>query len=93
MDKSTRRSLPSQHATSPETERALAKLLGMLILPHVILFLIKTGISEQENLPISTFTQGQNVRSLLLPRKPPPVEEVEKLGLKPGTLVTIGKKI
>ncbi len=84
-----------EHATSPDTERKLASLLGNVdTCPHGYPIPDKNGnIKEQRLLPLSEFEPGQSVSIEAVARENPNLlRDIEKLGLKPKTVVTMEKK-
>ncbi len=84
-----------EHATSPETERKLASLLGNIdTCPHGYPIPDKNGnIKEQEVVPLSEFEPGQSARILTIAEEAPKLlRDIDKLGLKPETVVTVEKK-
>jgi len=84
-----------EHATSPETEEKLASLLGNIdTCPHGYPIPDKNGnIKEQEVMPLSKFEVGQSVCILTIADEAPKLlRNIDKLGLRPGTVVTVKKK-
>ncbi|MBN1643394.1 MAG: FeoA domain-containing protein [Dehalococcoidales bacterium] len=84
-----------EHATSPETENKLASLLGNVdTCPHGHPIPDKDGnIREQHVIPILDFEPGQSVCiETVIERKPDLLGDIDKLGLKPKTIVDIEKK-
>jgi DtxR family Mn-dependent transcriptional regulator len=84
-----------EHATSPETEEKLASLLGSIdTCPHGYPIPDKNGnVKEQEAIPLSEFEAGQRVCILTIADEEPQLlRKIDKLGLKPGTVVTVKKK-
>jgi len=84
-----------EHATSPETERKLASLLGNIdTCPHGYPIPDKNGnIKEQQAVPLSEFEPGQSVRIETVAEETPHLlRDIDKLGLKPKTVVTVEKK-
>jgi DtxR family Mn-dependent transcriptional regulator len=84
-----------EHATSPETEEKLASLLGNVdTCPHGQPIPDKNGnIKEQPVVPISEFEPGQSARIEVIAEETSPLlSDIDKLGLKPKTIVTVEKK-
>ena len=84
-----------EHATSAETEKKLASLLGDIdTCPHGYPIPDKNGnIKEQEITPLSEFEPGQSACIMTIAEETPQLlREIGKLGLKPKTVVTIEKK-
>jgi DtxR family Mn-dependent transcriptional regulator len=84
-----------EHATSPETERKLASLLGNIdTCPHGQPIPDKNGnIKEQEVVPISKFEPGQSACIVAIAEESPKLlRDIARLGLKPETVVTVKKK-
>lgn len=84
-----------EHATSPETEEKLASLLGNIdTCPHGHPIPDKNGnIKEQEVTPLSQFEPGQSVCIETVAEETPHLlRDIDKLGLKPKTVVTVEKK-
>ncbi|MGA2670702.1 MAG: metal-dependent transcriptional regulator [Dehalococcoidia bacterium] len=84
-----------EHATSAETERKLASLLGNIdTCPHGYPIPDKNGnIQEQEVMPLSEFEPGQSVCIETVAEETPHLlRDIDKLGLKPKTVVTVEKK-
>jgi DtxR family Mn-dependent transcriptional regulator len=84
-----------EHATSPETERKLASLLGNIdTCPHGYPIPDKNGnIKEQEVVPLSEFEPGQSACIETVAEETPHLlRDIDKLGLKPKTVVTVEKK-
>jgi DtxR family Mn-dependent transcriptional regulator len=84
-----------EHATSPETERKLASLLGTVdTCPHGYPIPDKDGkTKEQEVVPLSEFKPGQSASIETVANETPQLlRDIGKLGLKPKTVVTVQKK-
>jgi len=84
-----------EHATSPETERKLASLLGDIdTCPHGQPIPDENGnIKDQEIMPLSQFEPGQSACILTVAEESPKLlRNIDSLGLRPGTVVTIEKK-
>ncbi len=84
-----------EHATSPETERKLASLLSDIdTCPHGYPIPDKNGnIKEQEIMPLSEFDPGQRACIMIVAEETPHLlRDIDKLGLKPKTVVTVEKK-
>jgi len=84
-----------EHATSPETEKKLASLLGNIdTCPHGQPIPDKNGnIKEQEVVPLSEFKPGQSACIETITEETPHLlRDIDKLGLKPKTVVTVEKK-
>lgn len=84
-----------EHATSPETEEKLASLLGNIdTCPHGHPIPDKNGnIKEQEVTPLSQSEPGQSVCIETVAEETPHLlRDIDKLGLKPKTVVTVEKK-
>ena len=84
-----------EHATSAETEKKLASLLGDIdTCPHGYPIPDKNGnIKEQEITPLSEFEPGQSACIMTVAEETPQLlREIGKLGLKPKTIVTVEKK-
>jgi DtxR family Mn-dependent transcriptional regulator len=84
-----------EHATSAETEKKLASLLGDVdTCPHGYPIPDKNGnIKEQEITPLSEFEPGQSACIMTIAEETPQLlRDIGKLGLKPKTVVTIEKK-
>jgi DtxR family Mn-dependent transcriptional regulator len=84
-----------EHATSPETERRLASLLGDIdTCPHGYPIPDKNGnVKDQKSMPLSEFEPGQSACILTVAEEAPKLlRNIEKLGLRPGTVVTVEKK-
>ena len=84
-----------EHATSPETEKKLASLLGNIdTCPHGYPIPDKNGnIKEQEVVPLSEFEPGQSACIVTVAEETPQLlRDIDKLGLKPKTVVTVEKK-
>ncbi|MFH0769441.1 MAG: metal-dependent transcriptional regulator [Chloroflexota bacterium] len=94
-DKVHREACRLEHATSPETEKKLASLLGNVdTCPHGYPIPDKKGnIKTQELLPLSEFAPGQSACIEIVAKETPHLlRDIDKLGLKPKTLVTVEKK-
>lgn len=94
-DKVHREACRLEHATSPETERKLASLLGDVdTCPHGYPIPDKNGhIKEQKVAPLSEFEPRQRAYILTVADEAPQLlRNIDKLGLRPGTVVTINKK-
>jgi DtxR family Mn-dependent transcriptional regulator len=84
-----------EHATSPETERKLASLLGTVdTCPHGYPIPDKDGkIKQQEVVPLSEFEPGQSaIIETVAEETPQLLRDIGKLGLKPKTAVIVEKK-
>ena len=84
-----------EHATSAETEKKLASLLGDIdTCPHGYPIPDKDGnIKEQEITPLSEFEPGQSACIMTVAEETPQLlRDIGKLGLKPKTIVTVEKK-
>ena len=84
-----------EHATSPETEKKLASLLGNIdTCPHGQPIPDKNGnIKEQEVVPLSEFEPGESACIETIAEETPHLlRDIDKLGLKPKTVVTVEKK-
>jgi DtxR family Mn-dependent transcriptional regulator len=84
-----------EHATSPETEKKLASLLGNIdTCPHGYPIPDKNGnIKEQEVVPLSEFEPGQSACIETVAEETPRLlRDIDKLGLKPKAVVTVEKK-
>jgi DtxR family Mn-dependent transcriptional regulator len=84
-----------EHATSPETEKKLASLLGNVdTCPHGYPIPDKNGnIKDQEVMPLSEFEPGQMVCILTIAEEAPTLlRNIDRLGLRPGTVVTVESK-
>ncbi|MFC2044684.1 iron dependent repressor, metal binding and dimerization domain protein [Chloroflexota bacterium] len=84
-----------EHATSPETEKKLASLLGNIdTCPHGYPIPDKNGkIEEQEVIPLSEFQPGQSACIMTVAEETRHLlRDIGKLGLKPKTIVTVDKK-
>lgn len=94
-DKVHREACRLEHATSPETERKLVSLLGDVdTCPHGYPIPDKKGnIKEQKVMPLSEFEPEQRACILTIADEAPQLlRNIDKLGLRPGTVVTIDKK-
>jgi DtxR family Mn-dependent transcriptional regulator len=94
-DKVHREACRLEHATSPETERRLASLLGDVdTCPHGYPIPDKSGnVKEQQVMPLSEFQPGQSACILTIAEEAPKLlRNIDKLGLKPKTVVTVEKK-
>jgi DtxR family Mn-dependent transcriptional regulator len=84
-----------EHATSPETEKKLASLLGDVdTCPHGYPIPDKDGnIKEEALMPLSKFKAGQIALIATIAEETPKLlRDIGKLGLKPGAVVTVAKK-
>ncbi len=84
-----------EHATSPETERRLASLLGDVdTCPHGYPIPDKNGnIKDQDISPLSEFEPGQSACILTIAEEAPKLlRNIDRLGLRPKTIVTVAKK-
>ncbi len=84
-----------EHATSTETEKKLASLLGNIdTCPHGYPIPDENGnIKEQEVAPLSQFKPGQSASIETVAEETPQLlRDIDKLGLKPKTVVTVEKK-
>ncbi len=84
-----------EHATSPETEKKLASLLGSIdTCPHGYPIPDKKGnIKEQAVMPLSEFAPGQRACITTVAEETPQLlRDIDRLGLKPNTVVTVKKK-
>lgn len=84
-----------EHATSPETEEKLASLLGNTdTCPHGHPIPDKKGRTRaQGGVPLSEYEEGQIVSIEVVAEEIPRLlREIERLGLKPKTVVTVKKK-
>jgi DtxR family Mn-dependent transcriptional regulator len=84
-----------EHATSPETEDRLASLIGETgTCPHGHPIPDKNGnMPDQGVRPLSEFKPGERVCIAAIGKETPGLlRKVEKWGLKPGVVVSIGSK-
>ncbi|MCX6006276.1 MAG: FeoA domain-containing protein [Chloroflexi bacterium] len=84
-----------EHATSPDVEKRLAKLLGDIdTCPHGHSIPDASGNMRPETTtPISQFPPSQDVRILSISDEDPRLlKNIEKLGLRPGTIVKVLKR-
>lgn len=84
-----------EHATSPNTEKGLVSILGDVdTCPHGHYIPDSEGrMKEDQAVPLSEFQQGQKVRILAIAEEEPALlREIEKLGLKPKTVVSVEAK-
>ena len=84
-----------EHATSPDTEKGLASILGDVeTCPHGHYIPDKEGnIKEEQATPLSEFEPGQKAYILAIAKEEPKLlRESEKLGLKPKTVVSVEAK-
>jgi len=84
-----------EHATSPDIEKGLSSLLGGIdTCPHGHSIPDEKGnIKPEKTTPISKFHSLQKVRILAVDNEDPRLlREIEKLGLRPGAVVTVLKK-
>lgn len=94
-DKAHEEACRLEHATSPETEDKLASLMGDSdTCPHGHPIPDRDGnIREQDVKPLSGFKPRQKVRISAVAREDAELlQKVERLGLKPGTVVSIESK-
>ncbi len=84
-----------EHVTSPDTEKGLISVLGDVeTCPHGHYIPDKEGnIKEELATPLSEFEPGQKAYILAIAKEEPKLlREVEKLGLKPKTVVSVETK-
>ncbi len=84
-----------EHAVTPDMEESLAALVGYAdTCPHGHPIPDKNGhVKEQDVRPLSEFKVGQRVRiSAVVKEEARLLREIEKLGLKPNSVVNIEKK-
>lgn len=94
-DKAHEEACRLEHAISPETEDRLASLMGDTdTCPHGHPIPDRDGnIRDQDVRPLSGFKPQQKVRISVIAREDAQLlQKVEKLGLKPGTVVFIESK-
>jgi len=84
-----------EHATSPDMEKGLSRVLGNVdTCPHGHSIPDESGnIETKKTTPISQFRSHQKVRILAVDdEKPRLLRDIERLGLQPGVIVTILKR-
>ncbi len=84
-----------EHATSPDMEKGLSSILGNIdTCPHGHAIPDEKGnIKPEKHTPLSSFRPPQKVRILAIDNEDPKLlRGIEKLGLRPGVVVTVLKK-
>jgi DtxR family Mn-dependent transcriptional regulator len=84
-----------EHVTSPDTEKGLVSILGDVdTCPHGHYIPDKEGnIKEEQATPLSEFEPGQKAYILAIAKEEPKLlREIERLGLKPKTVVSVEAK-
>jgi DtxR family transcriptional regulator, Mn-dependent transcriptional regulator len=84
-----------EHATSPDMEKGLSSILGDVdTCPHGHAIPDESGnIKTKKAIPVSEFRPPQKLRILAVDNEDPKLlRAIEKLGLQPGTIVTVLKR-
>ena len=95
MDKVHEEACRLEHATSPDVEKGLMKLLGDIdTCPHGHSIPDANGkIKPEKTTPISQFRPSKEVRILTIDNEDSALlRSIEKLGLRPGTVVKVLKR-